>query len=67
VELRTVYLAGNALVIAIPPKMARALRIVKGTQLCVSLADRKLTLQRAIITGESTLAPDASNASNAND
>jgi antitoxin component of MazEF toxin-antitoxin module len=66
-ELRMVYQNGNALVIAIPPKMARALRIVKGTQVVVSLADRKLTVQRALITGESLTAPAPSNGSDADD
>jgi antitoxin component of MazEF toxin-antitoxin module len=66
-QLRTVYVNGGGLVVGIPPKMARALRIVKGSQVVVSLADRKLTIQRAVITGESQGAPEPMNGGDADD
>ncbi|MBZ5560157.1 MAG: hypothetical protein LAO77_23110 [Acidobacteriia bacterium] len=53
--LRTLYRNGNALIVGIPPKYAAALNLAAGAQVSVTLENRRLIVQRAIITGEGDL------------
>lgn len=46
------YRVGNALVLAIPTKYAKALNLDGSTTVAVTLANRMLYVERARITGE---------------
>lgn len=48
-QLRKVYQNGNGLVFVIPPKMAAALAITKGSQVMVRLENQALVVSRAVI------------------
>lgn len=59
-KLRRIYKAGHAVVIAIPQEYLRALHLLPGTDVVVTLKDRAVHITRAIITGADALgAPDA--------
>lgn len=49
--LRRLFKAGSAVVCAIPREWREALGLAPGTYVNLGLANRKITIERAIITG----------------
>jgi antitoxin component of MazEF toxin-antitoxin module len=51
VKLKTIFRSGGSLVIPIPKDYAAALRMTVKTQCIVTVKDRRLIIEKAVITG----------------
>lgn len=59
-KLKSIFLCGASLVIPIPKEYAAALKMCRGTQCIVRVQDRRLLVERALITGAGGPPADAS-------
>jgi antitoxin component of MazEF toxin-antitoxin module len=53
VKLKRAFRSGGALCVAIPKDWARTLQILPGTVCMVTLKDRQISIERALVTGVS--------------
>lgn len=53
IEIRKLYQSGESIVAAVPRKWLRTLKWAKGTTVRLELVGKKITIERAIVEGES--------------
>jgi len=58
-KLKNVFLSGGSLVVPIPKEYAAALKLFRGSQVLVRMKDRRLLIEKAIITGAGLMSDSA--------
>jgi hypothetical protein len=58
VKLKKAFMTGHALVIALPKDYARTLTILPGTVCMITLRDKQIRIERALVSGASMHGPD---------